>query len=76
MAKPMLEIRVDDMDSVPVVYYKGERIEAEVSVSYDWQTRTDDRVLKGFGKHRMQVKYITNEPGALPVTNTIRHERV
>jgi hypothetical protein len=76
MTKPLLEIRVDDMDSVPEIYYKGERIEAKVSVDYHWQTRTDDKVLKGFGKHQMQVKYITSEPGELPVTHTIGHERV
>jgi hypothetical protein len=72
MAKPLLEIRVDDMDSVPVVYYKGERIEAKVSVAYHWQTRGSDP----FGKHKMQIKYVTSESSKLPVTHTIGHERV
>jgi hypothetical protein len=56
MAKPLLEIRVDDMDSVPVIYYKGKPIKAKVSISYDWHTRTEQP-----GKQSIRIVHYDEE---------------
>ncbi|MCL1632800.1 hypothetical protein M3N64_12800 [Sporolactobacillus sp. CPB3-1] len=74
MAKPLFEIRVDDMDSVPVVYYNGEKIDkGRVHVSYEWESAEDD---KNFGKHHMTIKYMDKDAGKYPVIRTIENERL
>lgn len=73
MAKPLLEIRVDDMDSVPVVYYNGEKIEHKVQISYGWKTQDGDRLT---GQHSMTIKYMDEKAGEIPVIRTIENERL
>ncbi|WP_241768857.1 hypothetical protein [Bacillus siamensis] len=38
--QPLLQIKLDDMTSIPEVYYKGEKITERVKVSFDWETAT------------------------------------
>ncbi|MEC1663341.1 hypothetical protein [Bacillus halotolerans] len=39
--QPLLHITLDDMTSIPEVYYQGEKITKRVKVSFDWETATD-----------------------------------
>ncbi|GAB6614076.1 hypothetical protein bcgnr5406_25140 [Bacillus cereus] len=41
--KPLLAITLSDIDSVPVVQYKGKPIDNKIRVSVDWATNTDKR---------------------------------
>ncbi|PEU76759.1 hypothetical protein CN386_16095 [Bacillus cereus] len=36
--KPLLQIVLSDIDSVPIVHYKGEEIKGKVRISFDWKT--------------------------------------
>lgn len=38
---PLLQIKLDDINSVPEVYYNGDKIDKKVRVSFDWKTRED-----------------------------------
>lgn len=35
---PLLQITLDDINSVPAVYYNGEQIDKKIRVSFDWKT--------------------------------------
>ncbi len=39
--QPLLAITLSDIDSVPVVQYKGKPIDNKIRVSVDWVTNTD-----------------------------------
>ncbi|OAB31763.1 hypothetical protein PMSD_18435 [Paenibacillus macquariensis subsp. defensor] len=60
-ATPLLTITVQDLDSVPVVTYKGEVIHGKVSISYEWLTRED----KGYGRHNARIKHIDKDVGSI-----------
>ncbi|MFV1456984.1 hypothetical protein [Bacillus mycoides] len=47
--EPLLQIVQSDIDAVPVVLYKGERIKVKSRVSFDWETD---------GHHRKPGTYI------------------
>ena len=51
ITKPLLTIEVSDLNSEPVVKYKGEEVDWKVSVKYEWETRTDVE-----GKHSFSIK--------------------
>ncbi|MGX5628214.1 hypothetical protein [Bacillus cereus] len=36
--EPLLQIVLSDIDSVPIVHYKGEEIKGKVRISFDWKT--------------------------------------
>ncbi|MCM3444368.1 hypothetical protein [Metabacillus halosaccharovorans] len=36
---PFLRIDLDDINSVPTVYYNGEEIKGKIRVNFDWKTR-------------------------------------
>lgn len=58
MKEPLLIIEVADMDSVPVIRYKGQEISNKVSVSYDWKTRTSV-----VGEHDLTINFFDeNDP--------------
>jgi hypothetical protein len=69
-SKPLLEITVSDLDSVPVVKYKGEVISNKASVSYDWLTRTDKE-----GKHALAIGYYELDDCGFPIDKQIRESR-
>lgn len=64
----LLTIEVKDMHSVPVVKYKGEEVQGNVEVSYEWKTRGCDN----FGTHNAKVKYYDKEKKEVV---TLEHER-
>ncbi|WP_406589980.1 hypothetical protein [Bacillus atrophaeus] len=39
--EPLLQITLDDTNSIPEVYYRGEKITERIKVSFDWETKTD-----------------------------------
>ncbi|MGF7046386.1 hypothetical protein J2T13_000862 [Paenibacillus sp. DS2015] len=69
--EPLLTITVQDLDSIPVITYKGEDIQGRASLSYEWVTRDN----KGEGKHDMSIKHYPNTTGT-PVLKTIALSRL
>jgi len=67
---PLLTISVYDLNSVPVVTYKGKEIEGKISISYDWLTRS----VGEDGGHSICIKHCTNDHGA-PSVDTITLNR-
>ena len=73
--KPLLEIKLQDLDSVPIVYYKGKEIfcDSLVSILYNFETVSDS-----FGKQTIEIKgydidgFQSNKYLSL---DTIKHER-
>ncbi|MCM6879777.1 hypothetical protein [Enterococcus faecium] len=73
----LLEIKLKDTDSVPEVYYKGERLDESpkglVDVSYHWKTdqfTNDDR-----GANDITIQYFSNFNDKYPDMKTIGHKR-
>ncbi|MED4559439.1 hypothetical protein [Bacillus subtilis] len=40
---PLLQIELEDIDSVPRVFYKGEKITNRIAIDFEWRTRGDDK---------------------------------
>ncbi|PEZ62568.1 hypothetical protein CN324_21575 [Bacillus anthracis] len=38
--EPLLQIALSDIDSVPIVHYKGEEIKLKKRISFDWKANT------------------------------------
>ncbi|WP_212942476.1 hypothetical protein [Paenibacillus antibioticophila] len=54
---PLLVIEVQDMESVPVVRYKGETLTGKVQVGYEWETKGCDDL----GKHSLSLEYFDQD---------------
>lgn len=73
MAKPLLIIEVNDLDSVPLVIYKGKRLpNALIHIGYDWQTRDNT----GCGKHAVSLEYVKDHENGCPEIRAIKRERL
>ncbi|MDQ8395475.1 hypothetical protein Q3E72_10315 [Enterococcus faecium] len=75
--KNLLEIKLKDTNSVPEVYYKGERLDelpkGLVDVSYHWKTdhfTNDDR-----GANDITIQYFSSFNDKYPDMKTIGHKR-
>ena len=74
--KPLLVIELQDLDSVPAVYYKGQRMfdNRLVSALFNWEAN-----LGNTGKQSIEIKgydidgYKFNN---VPSLDTIKHERL
>lgn len=73
----LLEIKLKDTDSVPEVWYKGERLDESpkglVDVSYHWKTdgfTNDDR-----GANNITIQYFSSFNDKYPDIKTIGHKR-
>lgn len=55
--KPLLTIEVKDMQSVPVVKYKGEDITGKVEIDYHWRT-SDSEII---GEHEVYIEHCNKE---------------
>lgn len=73
----LLEIKLKDTDSLPEVYYKGERLDelpqGLVDVSYHWKTdgfANDDR-----GANDITIQYFSSFNDKYPDMKTIGHKR-
>lgn len=74
--EPILEIKLKDLDSVPVVYYKGKEIFGGrlVSIIYNFETETGDSI----GKQTIEINgYDIDgfQANKYPSLDTIKHER-
>lgn len=73
----LLEIKLKDTDSVPEVWYKGERLDelpkGLVDVSYHW--KTDDFTNDDRGANDITIQYFSSFNDKYPDKKTIRHKR-
>ncbi|NTR68659.1 hypothetical protein HQ957_05855 [Enterococcus faecium] len=67
----LLEIKLKDTDSVPEVYYKGEKLERLIDVSYHYHTTTE--VVAG-STNDINMEYL-GEVTMYPDIKTIGHKR-
>ncbi|WP_339179239.1 hypothetical protein [Oceanobacillus sp. FSL W7-1293] len=54
---PLLTIELEDMNSVPVVKYKGEELVHKTHVKFDWEQKTD----KSFGGVEFDIEHHVSE---------------
>lgn len=78
VTKPnLLEIKLKDTDSVPEVYYKGERLDelpkGLVDVSYHW--KTDSFSSNDRGANDITIQYFSSFNDKYPDMKTIGHKR-
>ncbi|MFY0864258.1 hypothetical protein [Enterococcus faecium] len=75
--KNLLEIKLKDTDSVPEVYYKGERLDelpkALVGISYHW--KTDGFSSNDRGANDINIEYYSTLNDKYLDKKTIRHKR-
>lgn len=75
--KNLLEIKLKDTDSVPEVYYKGERLDelpkGLVDVSYHW--KTDGFSSNDRGANDINIEYYSTLNDKYLDKKTIRHKR-
>ena len=73
----LLEIKLKDTDSVPEVYYKGERLDelpkGLVDVSYHW--KTDGFSNNDRGANDINIEYYSTFNDKYPDMKTIGHKR-
>ncbi len=73
----LLEIKLKDTDSVPEVYYKGERLDESpkglVDVSYHW--KTDGFSNNDRGANDINIEYYSTSNDKYLDKKTIRHKR-
>ena len=73
----LLEIKLKDTDSVPEVWYKGERLDESpkglVDVSYHW--KTDDFTNDDRGANDITIQYFSSFNDKYPDKKTIGHKR-
>lgn len=73
----LLEIKLKDIDSVPEVYYKGERLDelpkALVDISYHW--KTDGFSSNDHGANDINIEYYSTSNDKYLDKKTIGHKR-
>lgn len=42
--EPLLTITLSDIDSLPVVHYKGKQIDRKLRVTFDWKSKSIDKI--------------------------------
>ncbi|UOQ85683.1 hypothetical protein [Gracilibacillus salinarum] len=66
---PLLTIELVNEESVPKVFYEGEKITKKIRVSFDWETETDE-----FGGTRYNIEHYVTGHG-FPTRRGYRLER-
>lgn len=66
----LFSIEVKDMDSLPVIKYRGKKIEGLREVEYNWSTRTADEP----GKERFSLEYIDKQEDKRPKIKRVEYE--
>ncbi|HZH59310.1 MAG TPA: hypothetical protein VEY70_07020 [Metabacillus sp.] len=69
---PFLRIDLDDINSVPVVYYNGKEIKSKIRVSFDWKTR--DHTDYNLPLIRVEYADVNKESGYFG-SKTIQHNQ-
>lgn len=62
-ATPLLQIELEDIDSIPHVFYKGERITKRIAIDFEWRTGGADKV----GSTYIRIKHGNDPDKALAV---------
>ncbi|MCY9242076.1 hypothetical protein MOE55_10165 [Bacillus spizizenii] len=62
-ASPLLQIELDEIDSVPHVFYKGEKITNRIAVDFEWRTGESDKI----GSTYIRLKHGKEIDGMLAV---------
>ncbi|PAD57566.1 hypothetical protein [Bacillus sonorensis] len=60
---PLLQIELEDIDSIPHVFYKGERITERIAIDFEWRTGGADKV----GSTYIRIKHGNDPDKALAV---------
>jgi Zn-finger nucleic acid-binding protein len=67
---PLLQIELKDINSVPVVFYKGERIDFKDRVSFDYKTDNHRETNPNY----IHIEYHDDEGGGINI-KTIQHNQ-
>lgn len=46
--EPLLTITLTDIDSVPIVHYKGKPIDRKLRVAFDWESQSIDKINRTY----------------------------
>ncbi|KAB2493216.1 hypothetical protein F8158_22895 [Bacillus cereus] len=46
--EPLLQIVLSDIDSVPLVHYKGKQIDRRLRVAFDWESQSIDKINRTY----------------------------
>jgi hypothetical protein len=65
---PLLVIELRDMQSVPVIKYKGKEIDGKLEVNYHWKTKG----LEDLGEHEISLEHVDKEQQAAEKINLKR----
>lgn len=68
----LLVIEVSDINSVPVITYKGKELMGKIAVSYDWVTRN---AQEDSGVQDLIINYCQLDDAGYPHNLTIRESR-
>lgn len=68
---PLLQIELTDINSIPTVCYKGEEINNNIRLSFDYATDTD----VSFRPTYIHIKYTDPENYSIFNTKTIQHNQ-
>ncbi|MCM3106978.1 hypothetical protein [Bacillus velezensis] len=60
---PLLKIELDEIDSAPRIFYKGEKITDRVAVDFEWRTEESDKI----GSAYIRIKHGKEINGMLTV---------
>lgn len=52
--EPLLQIVLSDIDSLPIVHYKGKQIDRKLRVAFDWESKSADK----FDMTYIHVEYV------------------
>ncbi|UZN54088.1 hypothetical protein [Bacillus paralicheniformis] len=62
---PLLQIQLDDIDSIPHVFYKGEKITKRIAIDFEWRTGGGDKI----GSTYIRIKH-ANDPDKVLAVET------
>lgn len=65
---PLLTFELQDMNSVPIVKYKGEEIKLKTHVAFDWKGRTEE----SYGGAEFEIEHHLREGEGIGHFNTIK----
>lgn len=66
---PLLQIELEDIDSVPIVFYKGEALDKKIRVSFDYGTDDDERLCPTY----IHIEHFDSNSNSKPNTKIIQH---
>ncbi|PGM06578.1 hypothetical protein CN935_22070 [Bacillus cereus] len=55
--EPLLQIVLSDIDSVPLVHYKGKQIDRRLRVAFDWESQSIDKINRTY----IHIEYVLSD---------------